>query len=201
VWLGLVAVLIGGQKWFGEQAAQSRLEAFLPLIREQAGLFNLDPHLVAAVIMVESSAKADARSGADALGLMQIRAIAETEVHRKHDLPHGNLFEPRYNIMIGCAYLADCGKRFRNAHGPNWIMALAAYNAGPTKMAKLRRAHPSLGTTELIDRYAPKETRAYYRKVIHWYKRFQADSPFETDQSLRSGQSAAFKKPKKQDAT
>ena len=135
LWLLGVALLIGGQRWFGDQAAQSRLAAYVPIIKEQAQIFHLDPHLVAAVIMVESSARAEARSSADALGLMQIRAIAEKEVHRKHDLPHGNLFEPRYNIMIGCAYLADCGKRFANANGPDWIMALAAYNAGPTKMA------------------------------------------------------------------
>ena len=179
-WIFGLALLIGGNRWYAGHSAQQRMQDIAPLIVENATLFNLDPLLVAAVIMVESAAKPDAISSANAIGLMQVRRIAEEEVHRKHDLPNGDLRQPRYNIMIGCAYLADCGKRFSNQHGTDWVLALAAYNAGPTRMAKLRKQHPTLPTKELIDRHAPQETKGYYRKVIRWYQHFQQTQPFTT---------------------
>ena len=95
--------------------------------------YRLPPDLVAAVIYRESRFDVDARSGAGAIGLMQLlpdtaQGIAVHTGGTQFD-PDKDLLNPDLNVRYGCWYLRHLLDRY--GHYPNGAdLALAAYNAG-----------------------------------------------------------------------
>jgi soluble lytic murein transglycosylase-like protein len=81
---------------------------------------NLPLALLVAVGRVESNLRADARSHADARGLMQVLPSTAAALGLDAD-------EPSSNVLAGARYLELLFARFRSSD-----LALAAYNAGPT---------------------------------------------------------------------
>jgi soluble lytic murein transglycosylase len=104
---------------------------------------------------------------------MQIMPSAEREVLRRGDpdrerpglegnYPTGDLFDPEYNVRIGTTYLRLMLDRFDG----DVYLALAAYNWGPTNVARVRRANPDLTGRQLVERFAPPVTREYCRRIM-----------------------------------
>ena len=92
---------------------------------QQSGV-QLD--LLMAVAMVESNADADARSNANAHGVMQIR----WPLTARH-LGAGRvaeLYNPCLNISMGASYLKELSSRYAG----NDVLFLAAYNYGPSRI-------------------------------------------------------------------
>jgi len=114
-------------------------------------LAGIDPVLILAIIEVESAFDPSARSGRNALGLMQVRpATLWREVERsglEGDDPH----DPELNVVAGALYF----RRLVIAFGPNDV-ALMAYNAGPNRVLGMIRAG------QIPDRYFeyPRRVRA-----------------------------------------
>ena len=95
--------------------------------------FNLDPALVAAVVRCESRFHADAVSPRGAIGLMQI--MPETGAWIADQLDGSGytvdqLYDPEVNLWFGTWYLRFLLDRFEQMDD-----ALAAYNAGPSRVA------------------------------------------------------------------
>src|SRR6185436_12611301 len=95
---------------------------FGDLIFEVASRYSLNPHLVAAVVRVESAFNPRARSRKGACGLMQL--LPETA--RRFGLRRKDLFDPAKNLEAGARYLKWLADRF----GQDPVRVLAAYNAG-----------------------------------------------------------------------
>jgi soluble lytic murein transglycosylase-like protein len=93
---------------------------FLALARYEAMRAGLDPHLVLAVIEVESKFRKYAVSKAGARGLMQVMPFWVKEIGE----PGHNLFQERINLRYGCTILRHYLDR---EHG-NMANALARYN-------------------------------------------------------------------------
>jgi soluble lytic murein transglycosylase-like protein len=93
---------------------------FLGLVRYEAMRAGLDPHLVLAVIDVESQFRRYAVSRAGARGLMQVMPFWVKEIGE----PSHNLFHERTNLRYGCTILRHYLDR---EHG-NMFNALARYN-------------------------------------------------------------------------
>lgn len=110
----------------------------------------------------ESGGDPRAVSGKNARGLMQITPIAEKEILQKTGWDKGDLFDPDYNVKIGSAYLRRMLDRFEG----DTVLAVAAYNAGPTRITRLRKRHPEMHSRELVARHAPRETAGYVRNVL-----------------------------------
>ena len=169
-WLLAAVVLLvvcawGGHRWLGwnrKRQKHANVEQHRELIWKYARRNALPSELVRAVILHESAGDARAVSPRKARGLMQITSVTEREVLGRTGIDQGDLFDPEYNIRIGTAYLRMLMDRFDN----DTYLVLAAYNAGPTRMAKLRKAHPDLTSRQLVDRHAPRETAVYCRRVI-----------------------------------
>lgn len=92
--------------------------------------YELDPHLVAAVIFTESKFQADAVSEVGAVGLMQLMPETAGEMAEEIALPSPSPSELQgsdLNIRLGCRYLRYLSNRFESQE-----LALAAYNAGPS---------------------------------------------------------------------
>jgi len=117
---------------------------FQSVIEENAKLRNLSPYLVRGLIKQESAFQIKAVSASSAFGLMQMipptaREIASDLKIQHLELPQ-DMFNPIQNIRMGTYYLAKVLRQF-NDHVP---LALASYNAGPTRMERFIKSRPSL---------------------------------------------------------
>lgn len=117
---------------------------FQTIIDENSKLRGLSPYLVRGLIKQESAFQIKAISTSNAYGLMQMipptaKEIAVDLKIERLELPQ-DMFNPIRNIRMGTYYLAKVLKQFNN-HVP---LALAAYNAGPTRMERFVKLRPSL---------------------------------------------------------
>ncbi|MFC5741382.1 transglycosylase SLT domain-containing protein [Dyella tabacisoli] len=129
---------------------------------EQAGI---DPAWAYAILRAESAWMSDARSGADARGLMQLLPSTAALVAKRNGLAWGGgdtLYDPITNIALGTRYLAQMAARF---NGAPWL-ASAAYNAGPGRVDQWLAARGSLAPDLFTATIPFKETREYVARVM-----------------------------------
>lgn len=131
------------EPWWEESRAALRLR-MLRAVRDASLRYGIDRGLILSVIRHESAFDPRARSHAGAMGLMQLmpRTAREQGVSCPDD--------PRENVLAGTRYLRGLYDRFGN-----WPHAVAAYNAGPTRVERRR---------------FPKETRRYVRRVLRTWQ-------------------------------
>jgi soluble lytic murein transglycosylase-like protein len=91
-------------------------------IYEIASRYSLNPHLVAAMIHVESAFNPKARSRKGACGLMQL--LPDTA--RRFGVGKREIFDPNKNLEAGVRYIKWLSDRFNG----DPVRVLAAYNAG-----------------------------------------------------------------------
>ena len=106
--------------------------------REAARAASLPLPLLVAMAHEESSMDPDARSHRGALGLLQLMPATARELNADASVPSEN-------VRAGALYLRKMLARFDG----DLDLALAAYNAGPTAVAKAGRA-PSLETLAYV---------------------------------------------------
>lgn len=96
--------------------------------RQRYGV-SVDATLLAAQISTESGFRPDARSGAGALGLMQVMPFHV----RRYDFLHGraDLLNPRLNVRAGAYVLAEALARHDSPRA-----ALRAYHGGPAAVTR-----------------------------------------------------------------
>ena len=111
----------------------------------------VDPLLIKAIIKAESDFDQYAVSRSGAQGLMQLMPATA------RDLQVGNPFDPAENISGGTRYF----RTLLNSYEGDLSLSLAAYNAGPGRVAKK-------GPLPRI-----RETREYVRRVIRNYHSYQ----------------------------
>jgi soluble lytic murein transglycosylase len=105
------------------------LEKVRPYIMTAAQRYRLDPALIASVIKAESAFDPKAVSWAGARGLMQLMPNTALLMGVKDS------FDPEQNIMGGSRYLREMLNRFNG----DLTLAIAAYNCGPERVAKVGR--------------------------------------------------------------
>lgn len=104
-------------------------------IEDAASEFDLDPWLVASLIRVESGGDPTIVSPVGAIGLTQIMPRTGAEIAARLEIENyttASLNDPATNVRMGCAYLRELLDRFDGSEHA----ALAAYNWGPTHIAK-----------------------------------------------------------------
>ncbi|MCJ0826517.1 lytic transglycosylase domain-containing protein [Luteimonas sp. 50] len=134
-------------------------------IRREAAKNGLDPAWVAAEIRAESVFNPDARSGANAMGLMQVLPGTGMQVARRLGLPWGgaqSLYDPDTNIILGTAYL----RQMLDKYGGKPYFAIAGYNAGPTPLQRWQSQRPGMDPDFWIETISYKETRDYVARVL-----------------------------------
>ncbi len=171
-----VAVAVGA-RWhdravFGLQAPEDLTYYALrfPLaqratLRREARRHGLDDAWVAALIRAESAWQPEARSSADARGLMQLLPGTGAATARRLGLPwNGNrtLHEPRANIALGTAHLATELAR----HGGQPYLATAAYNAGPAPVGRWLAQRAAHDVDLWVETIPYRETREYVGRIM-----------------------------------
>lgn len=132
---------------------------------EQAAQAGIEAPWAYAIIRAESAWMTDARSGADARGLMQLLPGTAALVAQRNGMAWtggDSLYEPTTNIVLGTRYLSQMAQRF---NGAPWL-ASAAYNAGPNKVDQWVAARGSLDPDLFVASIPYKETREYVARVM-----------------------------------
>ncbi|WP_394687554.1 transglycosylase SLT domain-containing protein [uncultured Xanthomonas sp.] len=134
-------------------------------IRREAGRNAIDPAWVAAEIRAESVFNPNARSPANAMGLMQVVPATGASVARSLGLAGyggaASLYDPDTNIAIGTAYL----RQLLNTYGLPYL-TIAAYNAGPGPAARWQSQRPGHDADFWIETVSYKETREYVARIL-----------------------------------
>ncbi|HFE37332.1 MAG TPA: hypothetical protein ENK06_02780, partial [Gammaproteobacteria bacterium] len=134
------------------------------IVLSQAKKQGVEASWVYGVLRQESGFMADARSGAGALGLMQLMPGTSRLTARKLKFrirSNMELLNVKKNIRLGVAYL----RRMWDENEKNNILATASYNAGPYRIKKWlpKQDMPSDLWVETIPF---EETRKYVQRVM-----------------------------------
>lgn len=134
-------------------------------IRAQSRANGLDPAWVAGETRAESAFMANARSPADARGLMQLLPGTGALTARRLGLTWQggeSLYDADTNITLGTAYLRQMLDRFNGFP----YLAIAAYNAGPAPVDRWAAQRSGLDPDFFIESIPYKETREYVARVL-----------------------------------
>ncbi len=116
-------------------------ETIVAAIIEESAATDFDPLLIASIIAAESSFRPGAVSPCEARGLMQVTDCV-SQIMKISDP-----YDIRQNIYAGTRYLQDLYRQFQQ-----FDLLLAAYNAGPTRVARLGRVPQITETVNYIQR-------------------------------------------------
>ncbi|HEX8171807.1 MAG TPA: lytic transglycosylase domain-containing protein [Thermoanaerobaculia bacterium] len=142
---------------------------FGSIIYNEAKKNNLRPELVAAIVQQESKFKPTARSGAGAVGLMQLVPRTGRWMGAR------DLTNPVQNISAGAKYLKYLHERFDG----NETKVIAAYNAGEGNVKRFGGVPPF------------RETRKYVSKVRGFEQEFHNRVENHADSSAVAGDAIA----------
>jgi len=134
-------------------------ESFIVARSTTAGV---DPMLTAGLIRQESAYDPEARSHANAFGLMQLLPKTAQRFAKQAKVRYSTpmLFQPDYNIHIGTIYFAGLQRSFGSVES-----ALAAYNAGEDRVAFWTTGQSYREPAEFVDSIPFTETREYVEIV------------------------------------
>lgn len=167
--LAAVLVFAGPRLW---EAGMKFLypQSYSELVEREAAEFHLDPYLIYAVIKTESGFDPQARSRADAQGLMQLTQETFEWIGSLYPPENGggDVFDPGDNIHCGCALLRLLMDQYGSVD-----VALAAYNAGMGNVSGWLESGDYSHDGETLHTIPYPETDAYVKKVQQALKIYQ----------------------------
>ncbi len=131
--------------------------------------------LAYAIARQESTFQVDARSPANALGLLQLLPATAKSTARSIGVRYSRnklVTSARYNARLGTAYLSQQMKKF----GGSFILTFVAYNAGPRRATDwIKRNGDPRGKSldfviDWIEQIPYSETRNYVQRVMENYQ-------------------------------
>jgi membrane-bound lytic murein transglycosylase MltF len=159
-------------------AGLAQLQPMLELFRAGAEVANLDPLMLVAQAYQESELDQNKKSHAGAVGIMQVKP--STAADKNVGVP--DISSPADNIRAGAIYMRFLMDRYFSGEDMDgeqqWLFALAAYNAGPARIQRLRKQAADEGhdpniwleNVELIAaRKIGRETVHYVRNIFKYY--------------------------------
>jgi soluble lytic murein transglycosylase len=189
----------------GARLPDELLRVIFPLdywnsIQQRSRQRNLDPYLVAALIAQESSFQADARSAANAWGLMQVVPGTGRRLARSLGIRYRGvttLTNADVNVRMGTLHFSRLIEQFGGVH-----LALAAYNAGESRVVRWMAERPGLDRDEFIDDIPFPETQNYVKKILGTaedyrvlYGERHARASIDIDKPGSSAPASSVKKP------
>jgi soluble lytic murein transglycosylase len=148
-------------------------EAAFPVIRvpRLQGYGQIEDAYTLAIARQESEFNPQARSHANALGLMQFLPATAASQARRMGLDHQTAWltgRPEHALVLGSAHLYDLAQDFNGSY----IMTAAAYNAGPGRPARWvsvygdPRAKSLDEAIDWVELVPFSETRNYIQRVL-----------------------------------
>lgn len=163
-----------------------RFEATIELFKKYGDRYHFDPVMLAAQGYQESMLDQNAKSAVGAIGIMQVMPATGKE------LGVGSIVVAENNVHAGAKYMDQLMTRyFKDAHfneANRSLFAFAAYNAGPGRIASMRKEASQRGldpdkwfnNVELVT--AEKvgiETTTYVRNIYKYYVAYKLTSELQ----------------------
>ena len=158
------------------------LEEVAEVFRQYGEQFDFDWLMLAAQGFQESGLRQDRRSPAGAVGIMQIKPSTAADPN----IGVNDVSTIDNNVRAGAKYLRFIADRYFDDDGINplnqWLLSLAAYNAGPARAARLRREASDNGydpnrwfdNVEIIAaRRIGRETVTYVANIFKYFVGYQ----------------------------
>jgi soluble lytic murein transglycosylase len=167
-------------------------EPYWEIIKAESEKNNLNPYLVASLIRQESEFNPSVISYADAWGLMQLLPSVGKTLAREEGMTHFQTFQlldPETNIKLGTRYLRQMLDRF----GGEPVYALAAYNAGDSRVADWQSAGPYSRLDEFVESIPFTQTREYVEAILRNEETYKAIDEFALSHT-RMGMQASKEK-------
>ena len=142
------------KKYSSRRYTSSREKIYNTIINDAAKTHGIDAALIKAIIMAESSYNQKAISKRGAIGLMQLMPATANALGVE------DIYDPAHNVNGGAKYIKLLLDRFNG----NLELAIAAYNAGSTKVRQYNGIPPY------------RATKKYVKKVFEYYWRYQLAS-------------------------
>ncbi|PYV18221.1 MAG: hypothetical protein DMG21_05715 [Acidobacteria bacterium] len=132
------------------------------IVRQEAGLKGLSPYLVMGLIRQESAFNPNARSVANARGLMQILPQTASPRRSGRQAVTRRLADASFNVRFGSSYLEHL---LQDYHGiPEY--AVAAYHAGKTNVDEWLANNSFREPPEFLEAIPIPATRIYVEHVL-----------------------------------
>lgn len=173
------------------------IEELTRLFQDYGERFDFDWLMLAAQGFQESGLRQDRRSPAGAIGVMQIKSSTAADRNVGID----DISTADNNIHAGAKYMRFLADRYFSDEGIDdlnqWFLTLAAYNAGPAKVARMRREAKENGydpniwfdNVEIIAaRRIGRETVTYVSNIFKYYVGYQVISERSDIRSQRHGE-------------
>jgi len=151
-----------------------------PVIDEAQQKYGVNKNLILAISRQESSFNPQARSWADAFGLMQLIPERADVLSKKYSIPYRDpidLYEPNVNIHMGAALLSTLKRQFKR----QFPFYVASYNASDKAVTHWQKKRFQGDYIEFIEEIPYAETRKYVKLVLRnmlIYKRLHAKKEF-----------------------
>jgi membrane-bound lytic murein transglycosylase MltF len=172
------------------EAEMRKFQQMVGLFKRYAGQYQFDYLMIGAQGYQESQLDQSKRSKAGAVGVMQV--LPKTARDPVVDIP--NVTQLDSNIHAGVKYLRFMTDRYFNEPGMDatnrTLFAFAAYNAGPAKVARLRKQATREGLDPNVwfgnvERVAAKvigqETVQYVGNIYKYYVAYRLATERETE--------------------
>jgi soluble lytic murein transglycosylase len=140
-------------------------EPWWDTVKVESAKNGLDPYLVASLIRQESEFNPSVISYANAYGLMQIEPSVGRSLAKQEGISNFQTFQllnPEMNIRLGTRYL----KQLIDHFGGVQEYALAAYNAGDSRVVDWQSAGPYHGIDEFVESIPFTQTRDYVQAIL-----------------------------------
>lgn len=139
--------------------------AFWSEVSDASNRNQVDPLLVVSLIRQESLFDPEARSPADARGLMQLlpgTAHKEAQELGWKEDPTDRLQDPAVNVTLGVHHL----RGLLDQYDGDVVKALAAYNGGTGAVNRWQRQFAEMEGDEFVENISYRETRDYVKRVL-----------------------------------
>lgn len=139
-----------------------------PFFEELEAKSGVDTALLLGLARQESGFDPNARSRANAQGLLQVLPTTAYAIKKSRKK---ELYDYEHNIEVGAKYLLSLIERFDGSAE----RAFAAYNAGPTTVRRWEKRYGFVSDAQLFNDLIPfRETRDYVPSILrnaYWYHR------------------------------
>lgn len=135
---------------------------YLQEVTNAAETFGVNEDVLFGLIRTESYFDKTISSRAGATGLAQLMDDTANDIARKLKIKEFDLKDAQTNVNFGAYYLNNLTERLNNSV----LMALFAYNAGPTRVRRWQKAANDLPVDLFLETIPFFETRDYGRKVL-----------------------------------
>lgn len=146
-----------------EYSVYKKPEEYEDIIENYSEKYDVPEHIIYAVIKAESGFDHSARSGAGAIGLMQLMPSTFeelTDTHLKEYLDTSTLYDPETNIRYGTYYLSYLYEIYGD-----WTLVFAAYNAGMGNVNSWLDNKNYSTDGKQLKKIPVRETRKYVSRV------------------------------------